>query len=116
MRKWFRRLKSTDIIFVMLFSFFFFFFAWIVLKFPTKEVSGQDRMEDEGTSLLFETEAEDMMGLILPLLLFPWLFIVLLDPMRASFSVKRGGCSSLCWFRKTLSRYCIYLCYLLYLG
>jgi hypothetical protein len=87
-----------------------------VLKFPTKDVSGQDRMEDEGISLLFETEVEDMMGLILPLLLFLWLFIVLLDPMRASFSVKRGGCSYLCWFRKTLSCYCIYLCYLLYLG
>ena len=114
MRKWFRRLKSTDIIFVMLFSFLLF--AWIVLKFPTKDVSGHDRMEDGGTSFLFETEVEDMMGLILPLLLFPWLFIVLLDPMRASFPVKRGGCSSLCWFRKTLSRYCIYLCYLLYLG
>ena len=87
-----------------------------MLKFPTKDVSGQDRMEDEGTSLLFETEVEDMMGLILPLLLFLWLFIVLLDPMRASFPVKRVGGSSLSWFRKTLSCYCIYLCYLLYLG
>ena len=81
-----------------------------MLKFPTKDVTGHDRMEDGGTSFLFETEVEDMMGLILPLLLFPWLFIVLLDPMRASFPVKRGGCSFLC------SRYCIYLCYLLYLG
>ena len=115
MRKWFRRLKSTDIIFVMLFSFFFFFCVDSA-EISHKDVSGQDRMEDGGTSFLFETEVEDMMGLILPLLLFPWLFIVLLDPMRASFPVKRGGCSSLCWFRKTLSRYCIYLCYLLYLG
>ena len=88
-------MKSTDIIFVMLFSFS----AGIVLKFPTKDVSGQDRMEVEGTSLLFEMEAEDMMGLILPLLLFLGLFIVLSDPMRDSFSVKRGGCSYLCRFR-----------------
>ena len=95
MRKWFRRLKSTDIIFVVLFSFFRVDSAEI----SHKDVSGQDRMEDGGT-FLFETEVEDMMGLILPLLLFPWLFIVLLDPMRASFSVKRGGCSYLCWLRK----------------
>ena len=34
-----------------------------MLKFPTKDVSGHDRMEDGGTSFLFETEVEDMMGL-----------------------------------------------------
>ena len=42
---------------------------------------------------MFETEAKDMMGLILPLLLLLGLFIILLDPMRANLAVKKGGCS-----------------------
>ena len=52
-----------------------------------------------GWSLLFETEAKDMIGLILPLLLLLGLFIILSDPMRAHLAVKKGGCSYLCRFR-----------------
>ena len=71
-----------------------------MLKFPKKNVSRQDRMEVEGAgwSLLFETEAKDMMGLTLPLLLLLGLFIILSDPMRTNFTVKKGGCAYLCWF------------------
>ena len=54
MRKWFRGVKSTDITFVVLFSFS----AWIVLEYPAKDVSGLDRTKDEGVSLLFETVVE----------------------------------------------------------
>ena len=54
MRKWFRGVESTDITFVVLFSFS----EWIVLEYPAKDISGLDRTKDEGISLLFETEVE----------------------------------------------------------
>ena len=47
-------MKSTDITFVVLFSFS----AWIVLKYSAKDVFGLDRTKDEGIFVLFEAEVE----------------------------------------------------------